>query len=276
MFCLIFIMPLFGYSVDTIPRYGSNNGKHISIDGTKIYYEEYGRGATLLLLHGAFASITNFQTIIPGLSKTFRVIAIDLPGHGRSQRLDITSWQTQANYCSKFIDLLKLDSVYVYGFSNGGIIALHLIAARPDKVKKAIVHAAAYRMNGYFEKNAAFLSGVTTEMASEMKWWLDDYLAKSPDKDKWKDYVADTRRLFGTPVLVSEQKLQQIKVPVLIMQGDQDAIKIEHALEMHRLIKLSQFCVMPAASHFALLEKPDLIEKIIVDFLTKEPKLFSF
>lgn len=116
--------------------YGSNQGKHISLSGTKIYYEEYGSGVPLLLLHGGFGSIHDFQEVIPELADHFRVIAIDSPGHGRSEQADSLSFELMSSYCSELIDAFKLDSVYIIGYSDGGITALLLAEKRPDKIKK--------------------------------------------------------------------------------------------------------------------------------------------
>lgn len=119
--------------------YGSNDGKYLSVDGTKIYYEEYGSGTPLLLLNGGLSTISIFSKVIPDLSKHFRVIVWDAPGEGRSEQADSLSHKIMASYASKMIDLLNLDSVYVYGFSLGGCTALQLAADRPDKVKMTVV-----------------------------------------------------------------------------------------------------------------------------------------
>ena len=118
--------------------YGSNNGKYLSIFQTKIYYEEYGKGIPLLLLHGGMGSIADFTKCIPELSKHYRVIIPDAPGHGRSELADSMSYQLEANYAAKIIDELKLDSTYIMGWSDGGIAGLLLANQRADKVKKVI------------------------------------------------------------------------------------------------------------------------------------------
>src|SRR4249919_1343031 len=119
-------------------KYGSNNGKYVSIFNKKIYYEEYGKGAPLILLEGGMKSIKDFSLCIPELAKHFRVIAPDDPGQGMSEMLDTMTYDLLATYVSKLIDLLKLDSAYVIGWSDGGIAALILTTKRPDKVKKIL------------------------------------------------------------------------------------------------------------------------------------------
>ena len=118
---LIFIITLSFHNGYGQINYGSNNGKYLTIQGTKIYYEEYGKGTPLIILHGGFGTISSFSNIIPKLSKQFHVIVPDAPGHGRSEfPVRPLSFQIMAEYYSEMIDQLKLDSVYVIGFSDGG------------------------------------------------------------------------------------------------------------------------------------------------------------
>lgn len=109
---LLFLSSICLITGQDINQYGSNNGKYITIFGTQVYYEEYGKGTPLLLLHGGFGSIYYYRMVIPELSKYFRVIAIDSPGHGRSEQADSLSYQLMTDYFSEMIDLMGLDSVY--------------------------------------------------------------------------------------------------------------------------------------------------------------------
>jgi hypothetical protein len=108
---LILVFILFLWSSPIIGqqkiKYGSNNGKYISIFNKKIYYEEYGKGTPLILLQGGMGSIADFALCIPELSKHFRVIAPDTPGQGRSELADSMSYELMAEYISKLIDILN-------------------------------------------------------------------------------------------------------------------------------------------------------------------------
>jgi pimeloyl-ACP methyl ester carboxylesterase len=121
-------------------EYGSNNGKVIRILNTNIYYEEYGKGMPLLLLSGGGInrSIKDYEKCIPELTKHYRIIAPDTPGQGRSELPDSLTYGVITEFMSQFIDSLKLDSVYVMGFSDGGIVGILLAEKRSDKVKKVI------------------------------------------------------------------------------------------------------------------------------------------
>jgi pimeloyl-ACP methyl ester carboxylesterase len=266
---LIILFGTFRANAQQAINYGSNNGKYLLVHGTKIYYEEYGSGTPLLLLNGGLSTISIFSNVIPELSKHFRVIVADAPGEGRSEQADSLSYKILASYTSKMIDLLKLDSVYVYGFSLGGAIALQLAADRPDKVKMTIVHSAIYNYDGFGPGFGG--DKVTPEMMeAHPQFWLNDHLKKSPQKEKWKKFLQDFTKMMSAREVISEERLKQIKHPVLVVQGDQDLIRPEHALQMHGLIKGSQLCIMPATSHFVLFENPDLINKAVMDFLLKK------
>ena len=129
--------------------YGSNNGRYINIRNTNIYYEEYGKGVPLLLLHGGMGSIADYALCIPGLSKHFHVIAPDDPGMAKSGMYDTISYEISADYYADMIDKMKLDSAYVIGWSDGGNAALILAAKRPGKIKKVITSGANYKLSGY-------------------------------------------------------------------------------------------------------------------------------
>lgn len=120
----------------------SPNGKFATINGLKIYYEESGKGMPVILLHHFFATASQWKTYVPELAKKYRVIAVDLPGHGRSDYMDTTKvflHKKATEYIIGLIDFLKLDSVNLMGASAGGSITLHLATLRPDLVKSAVV-----------------------------------------------------------------------------------------------------------------------------------------
>jgi len=274
MLCIAFCNPCLSQNKIV---YGSNHGKYQLVNGIKLYYEEYGNGTPLLLIHGGLSSINSVSVLIPELAKRFRVIAVDCPGQGRSEQADSLSYQLMADHFSKMIDLLRLDSLYVVGYSDGGNVALLLAADRSDKVKKSVAFAAAANTSGYLPEAVAGLSQLNPEaVETYFKWWLEPHLQLTPQKDKWKKFINDFRKMCATPVIVSGDKLKKIKTPVLIIQGDNDIVRPEHSVQLHQAIQKSQLCIVPAASHFILYEKPELFNLIVAEFLTKEPKLFDF
>jgi pimeloyl-ACP methyl ester carboxylesterase len=252
-------------------QYGSNNGKYISILNTKVYYEEYGKGTPLLLIHGGAVSISCFEKVIPNLSKQFRVIAVDTPGHGRSQQADSLSYQFMADYFSEFIDALKLDSLYVVGWSDGGIIAILLAADRPEKIKRVIASGAQFGFDGYNESIKPMVNRTSPEIV-EKEWdsWVNDYQAMAYKGNDWRDFISDLKKMWTQKIYVPSDKAKKIKARFLIILGDRDIISIAHGNDMYNTIKGSEFLVLPNTTHSVFDQRPELFNRLGIEFLTKK------
>ena len=247
-------------------NYGSNNGTYLTIRGTKIYYEEYGNGTPLILLHGGFGDISDFSGVIPEFSKNYRVIIPDAPGHGRSEFPDKPlSYQIMAEYYSEMIDQLNLENVDVLGWSDGGNSGLLLAHNRPDKVKRLLVSGANYKSKEYIGMEK-FKTTILDTVWVEANWkdWIDYYTYRSPDRD-WKRYIREGKAMWLAEEYFSKNILEEIRIPVLVVYGDRDAVKLEHGLELRNAIKDSQLCILPNTTH-NVFEKPELIFEITNDF----------
>ena len=276
-FYLLFLMAAFcsltGHAFGQQPiGYGSNNGKYVLIFNKKIYYEEYGSGTPLILLEGGMKSIKDFSMCIPELMKHFRVIAPDDPGQGRSEMLDTMTYDLLAEYVSKLIDILKLDSAYIIGWSDGGIAALILSAKRPDKIKKVLVSGANYTKNGYVysdstKKDTLKLLAPEFQFSPEDQKWADDYFIAN--RNNWKKIINDRIVMWYQDFCFPKELFSEMKIPIMVVSGDRDMIKLEHTIEMYRLIKKGQLCILPNTSHNVFNEKPYLINQIAIDFFSK-------
>ncbi len=250
--------------------YGSNNGKQVEIRDTKVYYEEYGQGVPLILISGGGIdrSIGDFEKCIPELSKHYRVIAPDTPGQGRSELPDTLTYEVLTDFISQLIDALKLDSAYVMGWSDGGITGILLAEKRPDKVKKVV---AVGPNNGL--KGAAVPPGFPLDSIKPLpisEWELKnketiDWYVKTLPRD-WKKLIHGLNKMWYQKEYFSDSIYARINIPVMIVLGDRDDISIEHGLGMHRMISGSQYCVLPNTTHEVFSERPDLINKIALDF----------
>jgi pimeloyl-ACP methyl ester carboxylesterase len=249
----------------------SNNGRFININGKVIYYEEYGHGIPLLLLSGGGLnrSIKDFKKCIPDLSKYYRVIAPDTPGQGQSEQTDSLSYLLLTDFVSQLIDSLKIDSAYVMGLSDGAIVALILAEKRADRIKKVIAVGANNGTQGFTLPAGFSLDSVKVPSLEEWAGYhakdIEWYNNLTPKKD-WKKMATNLNRMWYEKVYFPNSVYENIKIPTLIVLGDRDDISIEHGLEMHRLIKNSQYCVMPNTTHEVFSERPDLMSKIALDF----------
>lgn len=215
-----FGIQVFSQETNNNSRIGSNTeiGKYIAIDKSKIYYEIYGQGTPLLLLHGGLGSIENFKKCIPELASHFKVIALDSPGHGRSSQTDSLSYEFLSDKISIFIDSLQLDSLYVMGWSDGGVIGLILASDRPDKVKKLIAVGANSRLDGIDEMEIAWMKNEMIDGFKNNKDWLDAYLSLTPEPERVDTFLKNTQKMWLAEVYVPESKIKAILIPTMIVQ----------------------------------------------------------
>lgn len=254
-------------------KYGSNNGEYLTIHGTKLYYEEYGNGKPVLLIPGGFGSISDFQKFAPLLAESYRVIIPDPPGQGRSDHADKPiSYQLMSEYYSEFINLMKLESVYVIGHSDGGVAALLLAKNNPGVVKKVISSGANYRADGVKKEIREFNETKLCNVGwAEMnnKGWIDKYKNLAPQND-WKKYVTETLTMWNMEEYFPKSDLENIGIPVLLIYGETDVITTEHENEIHDAVKGSQLRILEKTSHNVFIEQPELLNSIANDFFNSK------
>lgn len=233
--------------------YGNNPsaGGYKKVNGMDMYYEIYGTGKPLLFLHGNGGSIKSARAKIEYFRKFFKVIAIDSRAHGRSVNPSAATltYTQMADDVRVLMDSLGIDSAFISGQSDGGILGLLLAIHYPQKVSRLVTFGA----NIFPGKKAVF---------DEIDDMVRDTLKTTKDPH--------TKQLYGLMVYqpnITEQQLQTIKCPVLIMTGDRDAIRLEHSLKIFYSIPNANLFVMPGASHFGSYQKPELFNKILLDFL---------
>lgn len=195
-----------------------------------------------------------------------------MPGQGRSTLADSMSYQLLADYISKLIEILKLDSAYVMGWSDGGNTALILANNRPDKIRKVLASGANYKLSGYpsiLNDTTDYVRLVNSpEFKKDAKEEIEHYDSLYPGRD-WKKVFIDLNKMWTQKIYFPASVLEGIKIPVMIVLGDRDAVTLEHGIEMHRLIKGSQFCVLPNTTHRVFYERPELIDEIAIQFFEK-------
>lgn len=254
LFVLFFVAMLTSHAQNPAIPYGNNPeaGAFKKINGVNLYYEAYGSGKPLVFLHGNGGSIRGGRNKIEYFKKYFQVIAIDSRGHGKSTDPSPHLTYTQmAKDVATLLDSLHLDSVYVSGQSDGGILGLLLAINYPRKVSKVVTFGA----NMFPGKKA--IPDVIDKM-------IMDTLRLTKN--------VHTRRLFelmGQQPDITEKDLQKISCPFLLIFGDRDVIRLEHSLTMFYNIKKSNLFIMPGATHFGSTEKPELFNTVVMDFFNK-------
>ena len=236
-------------------KYGDNKeaGNFKKINGINLYYEIYGTGRPLIFLHGSGGSIRGASGRIEYFKKYFKVIAIDSRGHGKSIHTTTKqlTYVQMATDIKVLLDSLNIDSAFVQGQSDGAILGLIIAINFPDKISKL----ATYGANIFPGKKAIF---------DEIDNLVLDTLKVTTN--------FNTRRLYSLIAYqphITEKDLQKIKCPVLIMSGDRDAIKLEHSIKIFNNIPNSNLFVMPGATHYGTVEKPELFNMVLLDFLNR-------
>ncbi|HTE29584.1 MAG TPA: alpha/beta hydrolase [Chryseolinea sp.] len=264
----------FGQSIP----YGNNSatGKYLNVGDAKLYYEVYGTGAPLLLLHGdTFGYIDEFAEYIPLLARHFRVIAVGMRGHGKSEiGTKPYSYKIFAEDAMSIVKNETKDSITIVGFSAGAITAYYLTAYYPEKVKKAVVLGGLLDSSGYRPTALEELEHLTGDDCEKM---LPDLVksrkALMPDPNKYNELINKLRESWLQPVYVDKEKAAAIKCPVLIIGGDRDDyIKTEEFVRIFKIIPNSQLSIIPNCGHVGLILNPAMMTNMVIPFLTDSSK----
>jgi pimeloyl-ACP methyl ester carboxylesterase len=215
------------------------------VNGIKIYYEIYGEGQPLVLLHGGGSTIeTSFGRIIPQLAKAYQVIAVELQNHGRSGFRTIPqTFEQDADDVASLLKDLGIDKADFFGFSNGGHTCIEIYLRHPEIVNKLILASSPYKRSGFVP---GFFEGFRDVKLESMPLQLrEGFLKVNPDSAKLQMlFDHDVARMVAFKGWTDDQ-LRSIKAPTLIMSGDADVMTPECAVEMRHLIPNSELAVLP-------------------------------
>ena len=248
---------------------------YLPIGNSRVYYEASGAGEPLLLLHGGFGTVEDFASQTLEMAKHFRVVAFERAGHGHTaDNPEPFSFDTMAAGTVDFIEALKPGAMNLVGWSDGAIIALLVAMSRPDMVKRLVSVSGLFNANAQSPEDLNWIRSLTPEsFRKNMTALVKRYDKISPDGPAHFPVVFEkTKRLWLNEPNIAKEELAKIRAPTMVMVGDRDAIPIEHTLEMFRSIKGGQLCIIPGTTHFLLSQKPDMVNRVIIDFLTANEK----
>ena len=256
----------------------SNSG-YAPVNGIKIYYEVYGKGRPLILLHGAFYTIgMNWGQLIPELSKTRKVIAIEMQGHGHTpfsdRKLSIT---TLANDVEGVMDYLKIDSADVAGFSMGGSVAYQFAVQSPKRLRKLVIISSTYKTDGWLPIVNSGFENFKPEFFDNTPL-KTEYDAVAPDKTKWRKFLEQMFIFAKEPFNVGDSNIAKISAPVLIISGDNDGLDKVELMKTYQLLgggvsadlqpmPKSQLAIVPSQGHVSLMMQTTTILAYLNSFL---------
>jgi pimeloyl-ACP methyl ester carboxylesterase len=252
---------------------------YASVNGLRLYYEVHGEGPPLVLLHGAYMTIeSTFGKLIPAFAETRQVIAVELQGHGRTAGADrpITC-EGMADDTAALMEALGVAQADVFGYSMGGGAALQLAIRHPERVRKLVVASASYRSDGAYPQLYAMIETITPEAFAGSPREAE-YRRLAPDPGGFPTLVAKLKALHLQPFAWPAEAIRAIEAPTLLVIGDADIVRPEHAVELFRLLgggvmggldglPRARLAVLPGTTHLGVMEQTDLLLAIIPPFL---------
>jgi pimeloyl-ACP methyl ester carboxylesterase len=252
---------------------------YVPVNGIKVYYEVYGEGKPIVLLHGAFMTIEmNWGQLIPELSKTRKVIAIELQGHGHTpfsdRKLDLP---TLASDVEGVMNYLKIDSADVAGYSMGGSVAYQLIIQSPKRVRRLVIISSTYKSTGWRPEVTNAFKAFKPEFFMNTPFQVA-YDAVAPDKTKWTKFLEQMVAFAGVPFDMGDANIAKITSPVLLISGDNDGLDKIELIKTYQLLgggvsadlgpmPKSHLAIVPSQGHVSLMMQTKTIFGYLDGFL---------
>ncbi len=242
--------------------YGNNNaiGKYVRVNDITMYYETYGSGYPLIIIHGNSGSMSEMENQISYFANNYKIIAADSREHGKSsgngKRL---TYEIMASDWAALLDSLRIDSAYIIGWSDGGIIGLLMAINFPEKVKKLAICGA------NLQPDTSAVNSLAIDWLNEMNKTVDEDIRKKDTTQNWQ-LLKKYYDLLANQPHISLEDLHKIKAPTLVMAGDRDIIREEHTSKIFRNIPNSELCIFPASTHNIPVDDPDLFNWVVERF----------
>src|SRR5215469_11354469 len=268
-FLLMMLVPA-GVSAQQKPTTG-----YAPVNGVKMYYEVHGIGEPVVLLHGAFMTITNNWTgWIGELSKTRKVIAVEMQGHGRTADTQRhVTYENLADDVAALLEQLKIPRADLIGYSMGGTVAMQCAIRHPDKVRKAVVISSTFRRDGMVKEALNVFPKLTADAFKGSPIEVE-YKKLSPTPDDFPNFV---KRMLATASKghdLGADKLTATTAPMFFIHGDADGVRLEHVAEMFRRKggeihgdmkprSASRLAILPDTSHVTLMARMAVIVPMV-------------
>lgn len=278
---IAFILMMFVASVASAQQNPATG--YASVNGVNMYYEVHGSGEPVVLLHGAFMTITNNWTgWIDELAKTRQVIAVEMQGHGRTA--DIARDMSSENFADDVAGLLKqlkIPRADLIGYSMGGTVAMQCAIRHPDHVRKVVVISSTFRSDGVTQESMEALSNLSAEVFIGSPLEVE-YKKLSPTPDGFPQFIARMVAMISRGHDLGADQLKATPAPMFFIFGDADGIRFEHIAEMYRLKGgevhgdlrprgPSRLAIVPNTTHVTLMQRADVIVPMLNDFLDAQP-----
>lgn len=256
-----------------------SEGRYAAINGLHMYYEVHGSGRPLVLLHGGLSGIgTSFGRLLPTLAETRQGIAVELQAHGRTADIDRPlTMEQMAEDTVALLDHLSIENADVFGYSVGAAVALQIAIRHPERVGKLVLVSVAFDAAGFHPRLLENMANLQPEhlVGSPFE---EEYRTIAPRPEDWPRLIEKVKELDARTSDVPAETIRSVHAPVLIVVGDSDIVRPEHAVEMFRLLgggvmgdlvapPASQLAVLPGTTHISVVERANLLLPMISAFL---------
>jgi pimeloyl-ACP methyl ester carboxylesterase len=252
--------------------YGNNPaaGAYHAVGDAKIYYEVYGSGKPVVLLHGGlFGYINEYSLLIPVLAKKYKVIAIGTRGHGKSEiGTKPFSYPQFADDAYQVIRKVTNDSVRLVGFSDGADQGYYLATKHPEAVSKFVAIGGNWGVGDFSGDAKSFMDNLDGK-SFEKKFggFVSERQKLMPDPFRFAEFVDKLAAVWKQNVYVTPEVIGAISCPTMIMAGEADGCPVERYVEMYRKLKRGSLAIIPESDHLVLMNKPKLVEEIVLAYL---------
>jgi pimeloyl-ACP methyl ester carboxylesterase len=235
-----------------------------AVNGTRVFYAQFGAGPPVLFLHGGLAHSDYWGLQVAELATQFSIVVMDTRGHGRSPVTSRTfSYGLFADDVVALLDVLQIPRAAIVGWSDGGVTGLELAMKQRDRVSRLIAFGANMNPSGYKPPSGHVFGEFTSRARTE-------YGRLSPHPERWPQLVGGLRAMWRTQPNFTAEMLGSIQVPTLILAGEHDEIiRRDHTEQMARSIPGARLVVVPGVSHFAMLQDPPGFNRTLIEFLTE-------
>lgn len=257
------------------------SSSYATVDGLRVYYELHGAPlasgrAPVVLLHGGVMAIeTAFaKDLLPRLARSRPVIAIEQQGHGHTaDRQGPITLDRMVDDTAGVLAHLKVPNAHFVGHSMGGMITVGMSVRHPRLVRTATAISASYNPEGQLPElvemqrnpahtpSAELIPLLPTE--ADFKAWVAHYQRTAPDPAAFQGVLGKLQAMLASWKGWSEAELGAIRAPTLLMIGDKDFTRIDHAADMARLIPGAHLAVLPGTTHMSIIDRGDWIEPLL-------------
>ncbi|TDD83063.1 alpha/beta fold hydrolase [Actinomadura darangshiensis] len=250
-------------------------GAYASVNGIELYYEVHGAdhpGPPLIMLHGGVQTFhLSFDALLPELTGDRRVIGVELQGHGHTADGDrpFSIGQCAADVVA-LLDHLNLDRADFFGYSLGGLVSTEVATAHPERAGRVVLAASHFRPDAYYpEITAPEQDSPRLPTEEDGAAMYKAYTEVAPDPDHFAAFLEKIQPAVHHFEPWTDEQLARLTMPILMIIGDTDFVRPEHAVEMHNRLPDSQLAILPATRHMDVVARADLVLPMVKTFLRR-------